>query len=83
MIVGMAGKPAHRNLFHDRLNLIAATGIVFSVVLVAVQCGLYIGADRMIAAMLDQSKGDLWIVPFGTKSFDDPSFCSATRSIAP
>jgi putative ABC transport system permease protein len=28
----------------------------------------------MIAAMLDNSKGDLWVVPFGTKSFDDPSF---------
>jgi putative ABC transport system permease protein len=27
----------------------------------------------MIAAMLDQSRGDLWVVPLGTKSFDDPS----------
>jgi len=42
-------------------------------VLVAVQCGLYIGSERMIAAMLDQSQGDLWVVPLGTKSFDDPS----------
>ena len=74
-IVRMAGKLAYRNLFHDRLSLIVTlTGIVFSVVLVAVQCGLYIGSETMIAAMLDNSKGDLWIVPFGTKSFDDPSF---------
>ena len=73
-IVKMAGKLAYRNLFHDRLSLIVTlTGIVFSVVLVAVQCGLYIGSERMIAAMLDQSKGDLWVVPLGTKSFDDPS----------
>lgn len=72
--VRMAGKLAYRNLFHDRLSLIVTlTGIVFSVVLVAVQCGLYIGSERMIAAMLDQSKGDLWVVPLGTKSFDDPS----------
>ena len=72
--VRMAGKLAYRNLFHDRLSLaVTLIGIVFSVVLVAVQCGLYIGSERMIAAMLDQSKGDLWIVPFGTKSFDDPS----------
>ncbi|WP_456077609.1 FtsX-like permease family protein [Hyphomicrobium album] len=72
--VKMAGKLAYRNLFHDRLSLIVTlTGIVFSVVLVAVQCGLYIGSERMIAAMLDQSKGDLWVAPLGTKSFDDPS----------
>jgi len=72
--VKMAAKLAYRNLFHDRLSLIVTlTGIVFSVVLVAVQCGLYIGSERMIAAMLDKSHGDLWIVPLGTKSFDDPS----------
>jgi putative ABC transport system permease protein len=74
-IVRMAGKLAYRNLFHDRLSLVVTlTGIVFSVTLVAVQFGLYIGSETMIAAMLDNSKGDLWIVPFGTKSFDDPSF---------
>ena len=73
--VKMAAKLAYRNLFHDRLSLtVTLVGIVFSVVLVAVQCGLYIGSERMIAAMLDQSEGDLWVVPFGTKSFDDPSF---------
>ena len=72
--VKMAAKLAYRNLFHDRLSLIVTlTGIVFSVVLVAVQCGLYIGSERMIAAMLDQAQGDLWVVPLGTKSFDDPS----------
>jgi len=74
-LVKMAGTLAYRNLFHDRLSLtVTLVGIVFSVVLVAVQCGLYIGSERMIAAMLDQSKGDLWVVPYGTKSFDDPSF---------
>jgi len=73
--VKMAAKLAYRNLFHDHLSLtVTLVGIVFSVVLVAVQCGLYIGSERMIAAMLDQSKGDLWVVPLGTKSFDDPSF---------
>ena len=73
--VKMAAKLAYRNLFHDRLSLtVTLVGIVFSVVLVAVQCGLYIGAERMIAAMLDKSEGDLWIVPYGTKSFDDPTF---------
>lgn len=70
----MAPKLAYRNLFYDRLSLIVTlTGIVFSVVLVAVQCGLYIGSERTIAAVIDQTDGDIWIVPVGTKSFDDPS----------
>jgi len=73
--VKMAAKLAYRNLFHDRLSLtVTLVGIVFSVVLVAVQCGLYIGNERLIAAMVDKSEGDLWIIPYGTKSFDDPTF---------
>ena len=73
--VAMAPKLAYRNLFHDRVSLIVTlVGIVFSVVLVAVQCGLYIGSERMIAAMPDHTKADLWIVPLGTRSFDDPAF---------
>jgi putative ABC transport system permease protein len=74
-IVKMAAKLAYRNLFHDRLSLtVTLTGIVFAVVLIAIQCGLYLGVERMIAAMLDQAEADLWIVPLGTKSFDDPTF---------
>ena len=70
----MVPKLALRNLIHDRLSLIVTlTGIIFSVVLVAVQCGLYIGSERTIAAILDRAEGDLWVVPIGTKSFDDPS----------
>jgi len=75
--VRMATKLAFRNLFHDRLSLtVTLVGIVFSVVLVAIQCGLYIGNERLIALMIDKngSEGDLWIVPHGTKSFDDPTF---------
>lgn len=72
--IRMAPKLAFQNLFHDTLSLfVTLTGIVFSVVLIAVQCGLYIGSERTIAAVLDQTKADLWIVPIGTKSFDDPN----------
>lgn len=75
MPISMIGRLAYRNLFHDRLSLaVTLVGILFSVVLVAVQLGLYIGSERMIAAMLDKSQGDLWIIPLGTKSFDDPAF---------
>ena len=73
----MVPKLAYRNLFHDRLSLIVTlVGIVFSVVLVAVQFGIYLGSENRIAAMLDQAKGDLWVVALGTKSFDDPSLLS-------
>ena len=72
--IRMAPKLAYRNLFHDRLSLfVTLTGIVFSVVLVAVQCGLYLGSERTIARVIDQTEGEIWIVPLGTKSFDDPS----------
>jgi putative ABC transport system permease protein len=71
----MVPKLAYRNLFHDRLSLaVTLTGIVFSVVLVAVQFGLYLGSENRIAAMLDHARADLWVVPLGTKSFDDPTF---------
>jgi putative ABC transport system permease protein len=81
--VKMAPKLAYRNLFHDRLSLLVTlVGILFSVVLVAVQCGLYLGSERMIAAMLDQSKGELWVVPLGTKSFDDPSLLTGREKYA-
>ena len=73
-IMRMAPKLAFRNLFHDRMSLtVTLVGIVFSVVLVAVQCGLYLGSERTIATVLDEAKPDLWVVPVGTKSFDDPS----------
>jgi putative ABC transport system permease protein len=70
----MIPKLAYRNLFHDRLSLtVTLVGIVFSVVLVAVQFGLYLGSESRIAAMFDHVTADLWVVPYGTKSFDDPA----------
>jgi putative ABC transport system permease protein len=63
-----------RNLFHDRLRFIATVvGIVFSIVLVTVQIGLFLSFDRMVTTMIDHSSADLWIVPLGTKCFEDPS----------
>jgi len=63
---------ANRNLVHDRVRLaVTLVGIVFSIVLVAVQLGLYLGAERMIAAILDRAPADLWIMPTGSKSLVD------------
>ncbi|WP_370691311.1 ABC transporter permease [Bradyrhizobium sp.] len=65
---------AFRNLFHDRLRFIATViGIVFSIVLVTVQMGLYLGFGRMVTTMIDHASADLWIMPQGTKCFEDPS----------
>jgi putative ABC transport system permease protein len=67
----MARKLAYRNLFHDRLSLfVTLVGIVFSVVLIAVQCSIYLGSGFRIVAVMDHINADLWIVPVGTKSFD-------------
>jgi putative ABC transport system permease protein len=67
----MARKLAYRNLFHDRLSLfVTLVGIVFSVVLIAVQCSIYLGSGFRIVAVMDHINADLWVVPVGTKSFD-------------
>lgn len=63
---------AFRNLFHDRIRLaVTLIGILFSIVLVAVQLGLYLGASRMITANIEQANADLWVMTFGAKSFED------------
>lgn len=73
--VPMVVKLAYRNLFHDRLSFfVTVVGILFSVVLVAVQSGIYLGSANKIATIIDAAPADLWIVPLGTKSYDDPSF---------
>jgi putative ABC transport system permease protein len=69
---------AFRNLFYDRLRFIATViGIVFSIVLVTVQMGLYLGFERTVTTMIDHASADLWIVPRGTKCFEDPSLLDA------
>jgi len=73
----MVIKLAYRNLFHDRMSFfVTIIGIVFSVVLVAVQSGIYLGSQNKISAIIDAAPADLWVIPLGTKSYDDPSFLS-------
>jgi putative ABC transport system permease protein len=63
---------AFRNLFHDRIRLaVTLVGILFSIVLVAVQLGLYLGSSRMITGNIDKANADLWITAYGAKSFED------------
>jgi len=42
-------------------------------VLVNIQMGLFLSFERMVTTMIDHAPADLWIVPFGTKCFEDPS----------
>src|SRR5207245_10084742 len=65
---------ASRNLFHDRLRFVATlVGIVFSVVLVMIQMGLFLGFGRMVTTMIDHASADFWILPKGAKCFEDSS----------
>jgi putative ABC transport system permease protein len=58
---------ARRNLFHDRIRLVVTlTGIAFSVVLMAVQWGLFEGFSSSTAGIIDHSHADLWIAAKNT-----------------
>src|ERR1700741_4265890 len=63
-----------RNFLPDRIRFAATVvGIVFSIVLVTIQMGLFLSFERMVTTMIDHAPADLWIVPLGPKCFEDPS----------
>jgi len=73
----MIRKLAFRNLVHDRIRLaVTLVGILFSIVLVAVQLGLYLGARKMIVGMIENAQGELWITAYGAKSFEEAALLS-------
>lgn len=57
---------ARRNLFHDRVRfLVTLTGIVFSVVLSAIQLGLFVGFNRATSDVIAHSQADIWVMSRG------------------
>jgi putative ABC transport system permease protein len=53
---------AWRNLVHDKVRLtVTVTGIVFAVVLIVVQLGLFLGFTTATSSVIDHSGADLWI----------------------
>ena len=75
----MVSTIAFKNMMHDPARfLVTAVGIALSLLLVTVQLGLLAGFDRTISAMLDHAKADLWIVPTGTATFDDPAVMASS-----
>jgi putative ABC transport system permease protein len=62
---------ARRNLFHDRIRFaVTLTGIVFALVLIIIQFGLFLGFTTTTSNNIDHSKADLWIVFHGVGYFD-------------
>jgi putative ABC transport system permease protein len=54
---------AWRNLIHDKVRLaVTLTGIVFAVVLIVVEFGLFLGFMTTTSSLIDQSGADLWII---------------------
>ncbi|HET7218357.1 MAG TPA: ABC transporter permease [Vicinamibacterales bacterium] len=53
---------AWRNLVHDKVRLLVTlTGIVFAVVLIVVELGLFLGFTTATSSLIDRSGADLWI----------------------
>ena len=53
---------AQRNLFHDKVRLtVTLTGIVFAVVLIVVELGLFVGFTVTTSSLIDHSNADLWV----------------------
>jgi len=53
---------ARRNLTHDRVRLaVTLTGIVFAVVLIVVELGLFVGFTVTTSNLIDNSRADLWV----------------------
>jgi len=62
---------ARRNLFHDRVRFaVTLTGIVFALVLIVVQFGLFLGFTTTTSNNVDHSNADLWVVFHGVGYFD-------------
>ena len=64
---------ALRNLLHDRVRLVVTlTGIVFSVVLSAIQLGLFVGFRRATSDLIRLSGADVWVKSEGVTHLESP-----------
>jgi putative ABC transport system permease protein len=65
------GLLARRNLFHDKVRFaVTLTGIVFALVLISIQIGLFLGFTTTTSNNIDHSNVDLWVVFHGVGYFD-------------
>jgi putative ABC transport system permease protein len=62
---------ARRNLLYDKARFaVTLAGIVFAIVLVVIQLGLFIGFTVCTSAVIDRSGADLWIAAKGVQYFE-------------
>ncbi len=62
---------AWRNLVHDPVRFAATLiGIIFSVVLMAIQAGMLMGFADTTTGLVRHSSADIWLVPRGTTNVD-------------
>ena len=62
---------ALRNLVHDRVRLaVTLIGVVFAVVLINVEVGIFLGFAKTTSSLVDHSGADLWIMPIATRDVD-------------
>src|SRR5215831_5547592 len=62
---------ALRNLLYDKVRLVVTvTEIVFAVVLIVIQLGLFIGFTSTTANNINHAGADLWITYPGVRNFD-------------
>ncbi|MBI3473949.1 MAG: FtsX-like permease family protein [Candidatus Solibacter usitatus] len=62
---------ALRNLFHDKVRLaVTLTGIVFAIVLIIIQLGLFLGFTDITSMLVQHSAADLWIAARGVTNLD-------------
>ena len=69
--IGMLWNLATRTLFYDRGKLAAGlVGVIFSVVLVNVQGGLFLGLIQKASLLIDRSNADIWVGHHGMHNVD-------------
>ena len=71
---------ARRNLLHDKVRLaVTLTGIVFAVVLIVVELGLFVGFTVTTSGIIDNSGVDLWVVSKHTPYIEQGSTFSERK----
>lgn len=62
---------ARKNLFHDRVRFaITLVGISFSVVLILVQVGVYLGMMYNTSSIIEHTHADIWVTARNNRNFD-------------
>lgn len=71
---------AKRNLLHDKIRfLITIVGIIFAVVLMTAQFGVYFGFMTGASLLIDRSGADIWITSRNTINFDSAKSFSESK----